>query len=64
MNKNIYDLMIAAGYAAPDLATRAQFLTQLIIDQCSEQIAHNAKINWLDAAQAAKDLRQHFGVEE
>ena len=36
---------------------------ELIVRECAERIAHNEKFNWLDAAQAAKDLKEHFGVE-
>ena len=34
-----------------------------IVSECAEKIAHNEKFNWLDAAQAAKDLKTHFGVK-
>lgn len=37
---------------------------ELIVKECAEKIAHNKKFNWLDAAQAAKDLKEHFGVEK
>jgi len=37
---------------------------ELIIQECSEHIAHNQNINWLTAANAAKELKKHFGVKE
>lgn len=63
MNEKIRQLMLEAGYAAPEIAGRATKLVELIVRECAEKIAHNEKFNWLDAAQAAKDLREHFGVE-
>ena len=37
---------------------------ELIVRECADHIAHNQHINWLTAANAAKDLKKHFGVEE
>lgn len=36
MNERLYDLMHKAGYAAPELAGRAQRLAELITQDCSE----------------------------
>ena len=36
MNERLYDLMLQAGYAAPELAGRAQKLAELITQDCSE----------------------------
>lgn len=36
MNERLYDLMQKAGYAAPELAGRAQKLAELITQDCSE----------------------------
>jgi hypothetical protein len=40
-----------------------EHFAELIVRECAEMIAQNQKFNWLDAAQAAKDLKIHFGVE-
>lgn len=37
MNDRIRELMLAAGYAAPELASRAQKLTELLIQECASQ---------------------------
>ena len=37
MNERIRELMLAAGYAAPELAGRAQKLTELLIQECASQ---------------------------
>jgi hypothetical protein len=36
MNERLRDLMIRAGYAAPEIAVRAQRLAELITQDCSE----------------------------
>jgi len=64
MNERIRELATQAGYKDFDYAIIAHKFADLIIKECAEKIAHNQKFNWLDAAQAAKDLKQHFGVTE
>lgn len=39
MNQNLKQLMLEAGYAAPELATRAQKLAQLLIDDFIKTVA-------------------------
>ena len=34
MNENLERLMLRAGYAAPHLATRAQKLAELVLQEC------------------------------
>lgn len=34
MNKRLKELMIQAGYAAPELALRGQRLAELIVEEC------------------------------
>ena len=36
MNQRIQELMLEAGYAAPELAVRVQKLAELIINECME----------------------------
>jgi hypothetical protein len=52
--------MLEAGYAAPELAGRANKLTELIIQECAN-IAdrHTYDGDW----DIPKMIRQHFGVE-
>lgn len=70
MNHIFYKLANDAWIDAPDgggyagkIFSKEKF-AELIVKECAEKIAHNEKFNWLDAAQAAKDLKEHFGVEE
>lgn len=60
MNERIRELMLEAGYAAPELAGRANKLTELIIQECAN-IAdrHTYDGDW----DIPKMIRQHFGVE-
>ena len=59
MNKRLRELMIEAGYAAPELAGRANKLAELIVKEC---------IVALDEADGSvhhsECLLEHFGVEE
>ena len=64
MNERLKELMVEAGYAAPELAGRANKLAELIVKECAARVAHNEHINWLTAANSAKDLKRHFGVKE
>lgn len=58
MNPRIEELMLEAGYAAPELAGRANKLAELIVRECANVAAdHNA----LDIYE---EIREHFGVEE
>ena len=65
MNERIEKLAEQAGFDVYGWnENQLEKFAELIVRECAEQIAHNQKFNWLDAAQAAKDLKQHFGVEE
>ena len=41
MNKRLKDLMIQAGYAAPELAGRANKLAELIVKECADVLIEN-----------------------
>jgi hypothetical protein len=64
MNDRIREFKLQAGIEDNPDQEGLDLFAELIVKECAEQIAHNQKFNWLDAAQAAKDLKQHFGVEE
>lgn len=38
MNQKLRELMLKAGYAAPELASRAQLLANLVIKECIEEL--------------------------
>lgn len=43
MNERIKELMIEAGYAAPEIAPRAQKLAELIIRECMTEVGKYAE---------------------
>ena len=57
MNERLKQLMIEVGYAAPELADRAQRLSELILFECVKIAVFKGHT---DLAQA---IREHFGVE-
>jgi len=59
MNQRIKELMKNANYAAPELASRAQLLSQLIIEDCIQTLRNNG---YTDAAKCLHDV--HFGMDD
>lgn len=59
MNQRIKQLMLEANYAAPELASRAQLLSQLLIEDCIQTLRNNG---YDDAAQCLHDV--HFGMDD
>jgi hypothetical protein len=59
MNNQIKNLMLEAGYAAPEIAGRAQVFSQLLIKDCI-RILHNNGYD--DAAKCLSDV--HFGTTD
>jgi hypothetical protein len=72
MNERIKQLMLEAGYAAPELAERANKLVELIVRECVEQCninfvgtvgthpsAHNRGVK-----KCIDNIKEHFGVLE
>jgi hypothetical protein len=73
MNERMKELMLEAGYAAPEIAGRANKLAELIIMECARLCDnHGDKVEDArpnkDLSSAAFDcsdiIREHFGVEE
>ena len=58
MNQQILKLMQQAGYAAPEIAGRANKLAELIIEDCIRILRSNG---YDDAAKCLQDI--HFGIE-
>jgi len=67
MNEKIKELMLQAGYAAPEMAARANKLAELIVQECC-QIVLDCSIpgsnNERDFVVTAREIKQHFGIEE
>jgi hypothetical protein len=60
MNERLRELMLEAGYAAPELAGRALKLSELIIKECANfATTEYDKRGAIDGV----DLLKHFGVE-
>jgi len=59
MNKQIFDLMKQADYAAPEIAKRAQVLCDLMVKDCIQTLINNG---YDDAAQCLQDV--HFGLDD
>jgi hypothetical protein len=59
MNQRIKELMLEAGYAAPEIALRAQKFAELIVKETMQVVANNLPANtYLDVADA---VIKHFG---
>lgn len=58
MNQHTRDIMLQAGYAAPEIAGRARVLTDLVINDCIRLLRSNG---YDDAAQCLHDV--HFGLD-
>jgi hypothetical protein len=58
MNDQLRELMLEAGYAAPELAERANKLANLIIRKCADVAAEHSALDIYE------EIREHFGVEE
>ena len=58
MNKRFQQLMLEAGYAAPELAGRANLLAELIIFECIKLAVFKGD------SSTAKAIKEHFGLQE
>lgn len=65
MNERLRELMLEAGYAAPEIAVRAQVLARLIVRECAKFLEENSGYDDADNAwhPEPEELLQHFGVE-
>lgn len=61
MNEKIRELMIEAGYAAPELAGRAQTLVELIVNECANVAGCNGHVSGFLLGNL---IKEHFGVEQ
>jgi hypothetical protein len=62
MNDRLKQLMLEAGYAAPELAGRANKLAELIIKEC-EVALHPMLRDQISRGQGVDLIKKHFGVE-
>ena len=62
MNERLKELMLEAGYAAPELAGRANKLAELIVKECAGLFP--AEYDAIEGKTTiGKIIKQHFGVE-
>lgn len=59
MNERIRQLMLEAGYAAPEIAGRAVALGEALIKDCIQTLRNNG---YDDAAKCLHEV--HFGMED
>ena len=69
MNERLKALMLEAGYAAPDLATRAHVLAELIVRECAGIVDNKIEVSrYVHEAELLREcsttIKQHFGVAE
>ena len=62
MNERLRELMVEAGYVAPELASRAQKLSDLIVRECLSLIPDECPSP--DGRHVFWVLKDHFGIEE
>ena len=60
MNERLRELMLEAGYAAPEIAGRAKKLSELIVLECDRY----ARSTWEHGHLLGGDLKRLFGLEE
>ena len=70
MNERLKELMLEAGYAAPEMAGRANKLAELIVRECmacSTWVGKN-NTNLVEPVHTAhainQRIKEHFGVEQ
>ncbi len=73
MNERLNELMIQAGYAAPEMEGRAHKLAQLIVEECVKAVdltnTHHVHTTFDDnlvrttMSKTKTAIKQHFGVE-
>ena len=59
MNERIRELMLESGYAAPEIALRAQKLAELIVSECADWVKSRTM-----SGELRDELKRHFGVED
>jgi len=63
MNTRLKELMLEAGYAAPELAGRANKLAELIVKECANT-ASDFIYDWDGDRGIKRVILKEFGVEE
>lgn len=61
MNSRVRELMEEAGYAAPEMAGRAQRLVDLVVEECAKICNALQPIPASEPRHCAEDIIYHFG---
>lgn len=69
MNERVRQLMLEAGYAAPELAGRANKLVDLVLTDVVDILAgYRGKVTWLNEEVCHNhpifEIQKHFGVKK
>ena len=64
MNERLRELMLEAGYAAPEIAGRGQLLAELIVRECADFADEHNDASEGVTLGVGKSIKQHFGVED
>ena len=64
MNARLRELMLEAGYAAPEMAGRGHKLAELIVRECANLCDEYQDIPATEPRHCAQDIRSLFGVKE
>jgi hypothetical protein len=63
MNERLKELMLEAGYAAPELAGRANKFAELIVRECAELFPRTFTDEQYQR-RIDKTIKKHFGVDK
>lgn len=63
MNKNIEQLMLNAGFVAPELAGRAQLFSTFLVKDCIVRILKDVD-SGIDTKEALLKVLLHYGIEK
>jgi len=64
MNERIKELMLEAGYAAPEMAGRANKLAELLIRECAGRVDNILRERKDGGGTMGDEIREHFGIEQ
>ena len=69
MNERLRNIMTDAGYAAPELAARANKLAELIVRECADialksgSVTNKSAVAVAEADRIYHKINEHFGVD-
>jgi hypothetical protein len=65
MNEQLKELMVQAGYPAPEIAKRAHKLAELLVQECAKSLwteeCHMSDLALEEYKRNSKKIKQHFG---